>query len=359
MGLRIVVTSAFAWLPLLILSVIDGRAVGNETAIPFLREIESHVRFLVALPLLIAAESLVQNILSPRIPHFVERDIIRQKDLPKFREAISSAHKMRDSAAVEVLLILLVYTLGIWFYSSQLALSSASVWYAEPGVSRWNLTLAGYWLVFVSVPLFQFLFLRWYYRIFIWFVFLWRVSRLDLSLVATHSDRTAGIGFLNKCAHAFSLFLLGQGALLSGYIAGQVIHNRLDIQNFKLEAAALIVLHMIVGFGPLMVFAPKLLKAKLEGSLVYGKLASRYVGGFESKWIDGDPNREDLLGTSDIQSLADISNSYTVLEQMKIVPFGTYDVLFMIALTLLPLLPFLLFMFSFEELLKKLLAILM
>jgi len=36
---------------------------------------------------------------------------------------------------------------------------------------------------FVSIPIFQFILLRWYLRFVIWFLFLWRASRLNLHLL--------------------------------------------------------------------------------------------------------------------------------------------------------------------------------
>ena len=45
---RVVVISLFAWVPLLVLSALEGQALGGGVAVPFLRDWETHVRFLVA-----------------------------------------------------------------------------------------------------------------------------------------------------------------------------------------------------------------------------------------------------------------------------------------------------------------------
>src|ERR1700748_3592582 len=52
---RVVLISAFAWLPILFLSLLDGRAFGGTIKVPFLYDVEAHARFLVALPALIIA----------------------------------------------------------------------------------------------------------------------------------------------------------------------------------------------------------------------------------------------------------------------------------------------------------------
>ena len=70
-----------------------------------------------------------------------------------------------------------------------------------------NLSLAGWWHALVSVPIFQFLLVRWYFRMFIWARFLWQVSRIELRLVPTHPDRVGGLGFLANIVYAFTPLL--------------------------------------------------------------------------------------------------------------------------------------------------------
>ena len=73
---RIVVISLFAWLPLLILSALSGRAWGDAVTVPFLLDIEVHTRFLLTLPLLIVAELVVHQRMRPVVRQFLERDLI-------------------------------------------------------------------------------------------------------------------------------------------------------------------------------------------------------------------------------------------------------------------------------------------
>src|SRR5271169_1952741 len=67
---RIIVITLIAWLPLLILSYLSGNLRGG-VALPFLHDIENQIRFLVALPLLIAAELIVHLPLRPTVRNFV------------------------------------------------------------------------------------------------------------------------------------------------------------------------------------------------------------------------------------------------------------------------------------------------
>jgi len=105
-------------------------------------------------------------------------------------------------------------------------------------------------------------------------------------------------------------------------------------------------------------FTPKMAGAKRKGLAEYGLLAQRYVESFEKKWIlSKAPPAEDMLGTGDIQSLADLGNSYAVVREMRAVPFGLEDISRLAVATAAPLLPLLLTIFSPEELIMRVIKI--
>jgi hypothetical protein len=223
-----------------------------------------------------------------------------------------------------------------------------------------HLTWAGYWYAFVSIPIFQFILLRWYMRLVVWFRFLWQVSRLNLHLTAAHPDRAGGIGFLGKSSYAFAPILFAQGALLAGLIASRVLYEGRSLLSFKMEIGGFAVFFVLAILGPLVMFTRRMECAKRKGQAEYGLLASHYVYGFEQKWIrGGSPHVSELLGTGDIQSLADLGNSYSVTREMRIVPFALDDIALLAAATVVPLLPLALTIFSPEELLVRLVKILL
>jgi hypothetical protein len=69
------------------------------------------------------------------------------------------------------------------------------------------------------------------------------------------------------------------------------------------------------------------------------------------------PPDEPLVGSADIQSLADLGNSFEVVKGMRFVPFTLQTVLQLAVATLLPVLPLTLTMISLEELLGRLLKL--
>ena len=347
---RIVAITLYVWLPLLLLSIVDGRAIGG-IKIPFLYDVEANVRFLIALPALIVAEVVVYRRISPLVRRFVDRRIIVAEDLAKFHAAVDLALRTRNSLAVELVPLVLVYTLGLWIWRNQVALGTAT-WYATPDATHLNLTLAGYWYAFVSIPFFQFILLRWYMRLGLWFRLLWQVSRFNLHLTAAHPDRAGGIGFLGNSSYAFAPILFAQGALLAGLIANRVLYEGRSLLSFKMEAAGFIGFFVLFILGPLVMFTPRLSLARRKGAAEYGLLANRYVFGFEDKWVRGGAlDVGELLGTGDIQSLADMANGYSLVREMRVVPFGLEDITRLAVATATPLLPLLLTIFSLEEML--------
>jgi hypothetical protein len=183
------------------------------------------------------------------------------------------------------------------------------------------------------------------------------VSRLDLHLVPTHPDRAGGISFLGKGTYAFAPVLFAQGALLAGVIATRVLYGGKTLMYFKMDAIGLIAFFVLFLLGPLTVFTPALSRAKRTGLAQYGKLASVYVAAFERKWIHGEAAEDELLGTGDIQSLSDLGQSYSVVREMNVVPFGLQDITRLAITTAVPLLPLALTVFSAEELVMRLLKI--
>jgi hypothetical protein len=356
---RIVVIALLAWLPLLVLSALETHVLGGTAAVPFLLDVEVHIRFLVALPLLIIAELVVHRRLRPLVQQFLERNLIPESAVTRFASAVASAFRLRNSTLAEVLLIASVYGVGILIVWRQYIALDTTTWYATPSAEGSKLSLAGMWYGYVSLPIFQFLLVRWYFRLFIWTRFLWQVSRIELRLVPTHPDRVGGLGFLANTVYAFAVLAVAHGAVLAGYLANRIFFVGAALTQFKAEIAVMVVFVLCAILGPLLVFAPQLAAAKRNGLREYGTLAERYVREFDTKWLRGTaPADEPFVGSGDIQSLADLGNSYEVVRTMRIAPITREAVVRLAAATLAPIAPLALTMMPLEELLKRLFGIL-
>jgi hypothetical protein len=346
-----------AWLPLLLLSFLEGHAFSGTVKVPFLRDIEANSRFLVALPALVFAEIRVHRRISPLIRRFTQRYIIAADDSAKFAAAVKSAQRLRDLVSVEAILLVSVYTIGLWVWRSEIALGDHT-WYALPDGTHLNLTLAGYWYVLVSIPMFQFLLTRWYLRLVIWFRLLWQISRLPLHLSAAHPDRAGGIGFLGSGSFGFAPVVFAEGVLLSGWIADRVLIDGRPLLSFKMEAIGTAAFMVLVILGPLVMFTPQLAAALRKSSAEYGVLASRLVFCFEDKWVrETEHEASELLSNEDLRSLSELSNVYTNVRQMRLIPFWTNDIVRLSICVAAPLLPLSLTILSPAELLRFLIKL--
>ena len=167
-----------------------------------------------------------------------------------------------------------------------------------------------------------------------------------------HPDRSGGIGFLGGISYAFAPFLLAQGALLAGLNRQQDLLPGQNLTSFKVSVFMLAGFFVLVILGPLTIFTSQLSRARRNGLSEYGNFATAYVTGFDEKWLQGGPKGE-LLGANDIQSLADLANSYAVVSEMRLVPFTLKDMLRLAIATVLPISPLLLTVMPFEELLTR------
>ena len=146
--------------------------------------------------------------------------------------------------------------------------------------------------------------------------------------------------------------------MLAGLIANRIFYLGAALPEFKVEIAVLVVFLLCVVLGPLLVFAPQLAQAKRTGNREYGTLAQRYVREFDAKWLRGGaPADESLVGSGDIQSLADLGNSFEVVRTMRLAPVTKEAILQLVVATLAPVVPLALTMMSLEELLKRLFGI--
>ena len=183
---RILFICLFAWLPLLILAIFNGVAFGG-VKVPFIYDIDVHVRFLISLALLLLAEIIAHERLQVIVQQFLKCNIISLSNRQQFYSIIASTMRLANSVVVEVFLIVFVITAGYWI-SEKYFPFGVSTWYTFKVNDVEQLTSTGYWYAFVSLPLFQFILLRWYYRMAIWYRLLWQVSRLPLQLNSLHPE---------------------------------------------------------------------------------------------------------------------------------------------------------------------------
>ena len=350
---RMLGMSLICWLPALLFAAADGYLTGRVT-VPFLRDPEVHIRFLVALPLLIASEVFVHQRMRQMAPQFRARGIIAPKDQDRFEKIVASAMRLRNSALVEGFLLVLVLTLGYWVWRENFTLT-VSTWYRVKDGAGLHLTRAGWFYAVVSLSIFRFIVIRWYFRIFVWYRFLWLVRALPLHFNLYHPDRAGGLGFLSGSAEALAPVFVAQTAIVSGAIFAHILYAGERLPSFKMEIYVILALAILVMVFPLGFFAPQLEHTARRAKRRFGMLASHYVDDFDLKWHEGETRPgEPLLGTPDLQSLSSLASSFAIVSRIRFLPISKATLLRLVLLVAVPLLPLTLTMFPLDEVLKRL-----
>ena len=164
-----------------------------------------------------------------------------------------------------MLLVAFVYAVGMPFvWRDQVALDVNS-WYATAMDGRLHPWLAGWWAGLVAMPVFQFLALRWYWRMFIWARFIWQVSRIDLKLEPPHPDGAAGLHFLAFVDRTFRPLLLALGTVLAGMMANRIFYAGGRLLDFKVEIAGTVTLLVFAILGTAAGFWPAMRAARRRG----------------------------------------------------------------------------------------------
>lgn len=348
---RIIGIVTIAWLPLLALSLMDGLAIGDRVTIPLLLDFATYGRMLLALPLLLLAEIVIDPGIREAVKEFFTEGIVHQQELPAYEAVLRQVQRLRDSAIPELTLLVLAF-LPAFLFQHEWKPGLVSSWHSTSS----GFTAAGWWYLAVSAPLFRFILFRWTYRYFIWALLLWKISRLNLHLMPTHPDHVAGLEFLSRTQSRFAFLFLALGCSFAGNVANRTIHEGAPLTAFKVLVPAFLVLSVILGVCPLALWIPRLLRVRKLGLRDYSKLGNRYTDSFDRKWVHfAKAPSEPLLGTADIQSLADLGGSFERVQQMSVAPISKGLVIQFAVLAGLPLLPVAIYVTPTGELVKAIL----
>jgi hypothetical protein len=233
-------------------------------------------------------------------------------------------------------------------------LISVSTWQVLVSDSEPKRTLAGWWYILVSLPIYQFLLVRWLWKFLIWSSLLRRISMLDLRLYPTHPDLAAGLGFVGECQAKFGMIIFAGSLVVSSTLAESILFAGAAFAQFQTLLLVFISVILVFFLAPLLVFTPRLFKVRRKGLLEYGALATQYTRAFDKKWVRGEAAPgEPLIGSPDIQSLADLENSFAVIRKMRPFAFNTAALIGLLAPAAIPFAPLLLVEFPLTEILKR------
>jgi len=339
-----------AWGVLVLLAILQG--FGPKVF--SLAVIAVHVRLLVAILLFFACETWVAPRMAEFVRNIVRSGLVPESELPALASAIRRVGRLKDCWLAEVLFLLAVSAVPIIESVVQLPGSTGN-WTSILERAGGKLTWIHGWYLAFCLPLFRFLMFRWLWHLVLWGYFLWRVKRLNLHLIPTHSDGAAGLGYLEVVQEHFFPLVVAISAVLSAQFAEDIFAGTMAFEELYVLVPAVFLLIAVLFVGPLLIFFFKLWECRVKGLNEYMAMAARYTLAFDRKWIrDETATGESQLGTPDMQSLADLTNSVNVVRGMRCVPASRRLVVVLAIYAILPMAPLLLMKYPLDQLLARL-----
>ena len=249
---RVIAMVALAWLPVIVGALIAGQALSGSGADPLFRRFGVHARFLIAVPLLIFAEGFMERIIPPMIRHLATSGLVDSETMPEFREALATATRVRDSIWGSVLVLAVIVAVVIGSSVSTIP-GDELAWAVGHSDGHSGFGFAGWWFTFVSRPIFISLLVIWIWRMLALWVLVWRISSLDLRLVASHPDRVGGLGFMEGSTVACAPVVLAISIVLAGRWGHEVLYHGVHVDALKPLVIAFVVTMLVAFNGPLLV----------------------------------------------------------------------------------------------------------
>ncbi len=328
-----------AWTVPAMLCVVGGTAwdvAAGERS--FLLDPAVHVRFGVAILLLVMLERGAEQRVTALFGHFTASGLIPPAALPVYRAALRRAARHSAHAAAEYAALVLAFIIS--FASVGLGVATlGSSWMGRLVDGGMVLSLAGWWSLLVSFPLFWFLVLRWLWRFIVGARLLRELSRASLHLLPTHPDGCAGLGFLGQFPATFSPLAFAMSCVAAATAFKAIVYENLGMKfivAFLLTWLALVALTLI---GPLAAFASPLRRTRRDALLDYGVLLAQHNRAFEHKWIKRERAGGELLGAGDVSSMADFAAVYDQVRSVRLLPVDRRTLVSVMVVCSLPWLP--------------------
>lgn len=356
---QVMIAFGLLWLPLAVFSLFDGKFYGTGVTHPFIADIVPHTRFLIAIPLLLIADLMIDPVTTIAVRNFEASGIVPQAAQQRLEAALTKLHHARDSIWPDIAIIVCAFCIT-WLLkpgygdSTLETVATSWLWDAQDSGSRYS--VAGWWYLLVSGPMFQVILFRWFWRFYIWAVFLFRVSRLPLVLRPSHPDLAGGLGYLGMAQQSFVAVFIAFATVASSTIAHDILAGGETLRDAVPEIGVLVLVFVAVIYAPLLFFSKQLFTARRSALDGYGSLGYKLSEAFYQKWIreSDDGVGTALLGSADPSAIADYTAAYDNVRSMRPIPATLRNVLTVAGILVIPFLPLTLTAFSLHDMLQRL-----
>ena len=347
-GRRILAAVLVAWVPLVVLTAVSG---SHPSLVALLKDYRVFARVFIAVPLLIAGQPLIEERFRLIVRHFLDADLLRPEDLPRFHAILAAIKRLKDAWFPELALVALGCVGGILFVGNDPMYDAPwSVRVIGASVSQ---SPAGWYFELVTQTIYMVLLglALWKWSLFV--VFFWRVSRLQLRLVPCDPDQSGGLGFLGYSPIAFIPVVIAASTAMGSILCYQALHSVFSHQTLNMVLALWVLVILLIFVGPLTIFGSKLAHVYRVGYLQYGSLSHLHAEQFHEKWVRGrQAHLGELLTATETTALIDLARSFDRVRRTKLLPIDRLTIIQVAAAGAVPMLPVILTQVPVADLLK-------
>ena len=330
---RAISFALLTWLPLVVWAWMKHSLIDADSGEPLLAHFGIHVRCLVAIPLFILAEAMSYKVIGQIVGQFRASGAVAEDKYPAFLTVLKDVARLRDSSLPWIFVISLTIA---WTLGSPLDTDTHEMSWA---MTSGSFGFGAWWFLYVARPVFLLLLLGWLWRIALIILLFHRLSRMELSLVPTHPDRTGGLGFVKKLPSALFLVTLAVSSVIASRWMHEVVYHEQSLAALKLPFAAFVVLWSTLLLSPLLMLAPRISAMKRQALLQYGALIGKQGRLVHQRWILGKsvPQNE-LLEAPELGPVADTATIYEAVKKISPLPVGKTTILMLLVPIFLPML---------------------
>jgi hypothetical protein len=326
---RSLVVIGLTWVPMAVLAYGQQLYSSHIDARNFFADYAAYAQFLIAIPLFIVGERIVSRSTRQADKDFVDSGVVSDDDLPVVEASHVEVERLRMSRVAEAVCITLAYAIAAATILPELTTHSMLTWHTGNGPAGnvhtlFGLTAPGAWALLVALPILNYWWLRIAWKIVIWTRYLYRMSRLELVLVASHPDSTGGIGFVSEVQSTFAVILFAYGiSNVAAVIAYKIAieHAPLTLMPVWGPAVGFIVIAPLLFTLPLLMFTKQLARTKRRALALCRAQLLRRSQAFEARSLDEDLS---VGAGSDVAwqaSMNNLSGVFDRIEGMRVVPF--------------------------------------
>lgn len=358
---RLIAIPIIMYLPQLLLAAIDGVLFTSEPSASFLLDFAAITQYLVAIPLLLAADLLINPIVGDVVQHFRNSGVVRVDDREPFDGYCARAQRLVRSGRVDIM-----FLIGALLFAWSWIIPDLQRAAAEPDFLAWQvirseggvrLSLPVLYAGVIASPFFLYLHFRWIWKAMIWTWLLRKVSRFHLRVHSFHPDRSGGLYFLSRAQGAFGILIFSVGCVIASTVGYNMLIKQADVMAI---ANILVLIPYVVGAPlvfliPLLFFTPQLFWEKQKGLLEYSRLGTAFSWEFDARHLS-DQRIEtpkpapkpvsrpgDFLeqGGNDIQTYNNYLQSFEAVRGMRVMPFDLSSLMQLVGAAAGPMLPLL------------------